>query len=48
MKSQFLFFITGSFKAPHGGFTNFRLRIDKKEDENSLPVGHTCFLSIEL
>ena len=39
---------SGSFKAPHGGFTNFRLKIYKKEDETSLPVGHTCFLMIEL
>ncbi|EGR32045.1 ubiquitin- hect domain protein, putative [Ichthyophthirius multifiliis] len=43
-RAGFLFFTTGSFKVPFGGFQNFNITIIKSNsDELSLPVSHTCF-----
>lgn len=42
-RAQFLFFATGTFKLPHGGFKAFGFEISKAFDLKSLPIGHTCF-----
>ncbi|EGR31754.1 ubiquitin- hect domain protein, putative [Ichthyophthirius multifiliis] len=43
-RAAFLFFTTGCFKVPFGGFQNFRITINKSNsDKLSLPVSHTCF-----
>lgn len=46
--AKFLFFVTGSFKVPFGGFKNFRLKIEKLYDGNALPTAHTCFNQLDL
>eukprot|EP00828_Plagiopyla_frontata_P005621 TRINITY_DN12303_c0_g1_i10.p1 TRINITY_DN12303_c0_g1~~TRINITY_DN12303_c0_g1_i10.p1 ORF type:complete len:136 (-),score=23.96 TRINITY_DN12303_c0_g1_i10:205-612(-) len=48
LKAQFLFFLTGSFRAPHGGFKVFNIEISKAYDINNLPVAHTCTNQLEL
>ncbi|KAL4429870.1 hypothetical protein ABPG74_022893 [Tetrahymena malaccensis] len=47
-RSLFLFFVTGSFKVPFGGFKNLQLEIAKIENKNNLPVAHTCTKSLDL
>ena len=43
-KKQFLFFTTGSDRAPIGGLKNLRFVITKHgEDNDRLPQSHTCF-----
>lgn len=43
-KKQFLFFTTGSDRAPIGGLKNMRFIITKHGDDNDrLPQAHTCF-----
>jgi hypothetical protein len=43
-----LFFVTGFFKVPYGGFKNFPIRISRTGDPNQLPVAHTCNKTIDL
>lgn len=43
-KANFLFFLTGSFKVPYGGFKNNPMKIERTySSSNNLPVAHTCF-----
>ncbi len=43
-KKKFLFFTTGSDRAPVGGLGNMRFCILKNgEDGEQLPTAHTCF-----
>lgn len=42
-KKKFLFFATGSDRAPIGGLSKLRLIIGKNGDVDKLPVSHTCF-----
>lgn len=46
--SKLVFFCTGAFKLPIGGFRNFPLQIDICGSVDSLPVAHTCFNKIDL
>ncbi|EAS06148.2 HECT domain ubiquitin transferase (macronuclear) [Tetrahymena thermophila SB210] len=48
IRANFLFFLTGSFKVPYGGFKNYPLKIDRGVSPDSLPVAHTCFNQIDL
>ncbi|KAL4482579.1 hypothetical protein ABPG72_005822 [Tetrahymena utriculariae] len=48
IRANFLFFLTGSFKVPYGGFKNYPLKIDRGISPDSLPVAHTCFNQIDL
>jgi len=44
LKKKFLFFCTGSDRAPVTGFASFRFIIARNGDDNSLlPSSHTCF-----
>ncbi|EAS04336.2 kinesin motor domain protein (macronuclear) [Tetrahymena thermophila SB210] len=47
-RAGFLFFVTGSFRVPFGGFSNYKLTISKLNDTQSLPVAHTCSKEMEL
>ncbi|EGR34353.1 E3 ubiquitin-protein ligase, HECT-domain, putative [Ichthyophthirius multifiliis] len=47
-RANFLFFLTGSFKVPYGGFKNYPLKIDRHTNADSLLVAHTCFNQIDL
>lgn len=47
-KALFLFFITGSFKVPYGGFKNLKIEITKMNNTDRLPVAHTCSKSLDL
>jgi hypothetical protein len=38
----------GSFKVPYGGFKQFPIKITKLNNNNLLPVAHTCFNTIDL
>ena len=43
-KQKFLFFVTGSVKAPLGGLKNIGLKVQRMgPDSESLPTAHTCF-----
>ena len=42
MMANLLFFITGSFKLPFGGFKRFKISLNKTNTNNKLPVAHTC------
>lgn len=42
-KKRFLFFATGTDRAPIGGLGKINLVIQKHGEENSLPTAHTCF-----
>lgn len=46
--AKFLFFVTGSFKVPYGGFKNFKLKIERLYNGNALPTAHTCFNQLDL
>lgn len=48
IKALFLFFVTGSFKVPYGGFKNMQIEITKINSQKKLPVAHTCSKSIDL
>ncbi|EGR33680.1 ubiquitin-protein ligase, putative [Ichthyophthirius multifiliis] len=49
MKQSFIFFLTGAFKVPFGGFEANPIEIfDKQGVVNSLPIAHTCFNKLEL
>ena len=48
MLANLLFFITGSFKVPYGGFANLKILLRKIGGVNKLLVAHTCSLSCEL
>lgn len=47
-RSLFLFFVTGSFKVPFGGFKNLTIEIAKVDNKDKLPVAHTCTKSLDL
>lgn len=48
-RANLLFFITGSYKVPYGGFSNFKLKIDRLLGSvENLPVSHTCFNQLDL
>ncbi|KRX10837.1 HECT-domain-containing protein [Pseudocohnilembus persalinus] len=47
-KSQFLFFVTGGFKVPHGGFKEYQIEFYKEDNPNQLPVAHTCSRGLDL
>lgn len=52
-KVQLLFFITGSFKVPLGGFKNQVITFvssygEEEEQVKHLPVAHTCSKMLEL
>jgi len=47
-RANFLFFVTGSFKVPFGGFKNLKIGIEKVDDLERLPVAHTCSSSLDL
>lgn len=42
-KKRFLFFATGTDRAPIGGLAKINLVIQKHGETNSLPTAHTCF-----
>eukprot|EP00828_Plagiopyla_frontata_P008790 TRINITY_DN14452_c0_g1_i4.p1 TRINITY_DN14452_c0_g1~~TRINITY_DN14452_c0_g1_i4.p1 ORF type:complete len:258 (-),score=55.90 TRINITY_DN14452_c0_g1_i4:104-877(-) len=46
--AEFLFFYSGSYKIPVGGFTNMPLKIIKTYDDAALLTAHTCFYEIEM
>ena len=46
--AKFLFFVTGSFKVPYGGFKNFKIKIERLYNGNALPTAHTCFNQLDL
>ncbi|EAS07044.2 HECT domain ubiquitin transferase (macronuclear) [Tetrahymena thermophila SB210] len=49
MKQSFIFFLTGAFKVPFGGFEQNPIEVyDKLGNTNSLPIAHTCFNKLEL
>jgi ubiquitin-protein ligase E3 A len=47
-KKRFLFFATGTDRAPIGGLARIGLSIHKHGEENRLPASHTCFAVIML
>lgn len=48
-KQKFLFFVTGTSKAPIGGLKNIELKIQRMgPHSNSLPTAHTCFNTLLL
>ncbi|EGR27757.1 ubiquitin- hect domain protein, putative [Ichthyophthirius multifiliis] len=48
MKRNFLFFLSGSYKLPLGGFKEFGFEIKQIFDIQNLPVAHTCFNQLDL
>lgn len=49
MKKKFIFFTTGSFRIPQGGFKSFKITIRRVDNVNDqLPVAHTCTKSFDL
>ena len=42
MLANLIFFISGSFKVPYGGFKNFNIMLRMEVGPNRLPVAHTC------
>lgn len=49
MKANFLFFLSGSFSVPFGGFKDFALKIERiPNNKEALPVAHTCFNQLDL
>ena len=47
-KKRFLFFATGTDRAPIGGLARIGLVISKHGEENRLPASHTCFAVVLL
>lgn len=47
-KKRFLFFATGTDRAPIGGLARIGLTISKHGEENRLPASHTCFAVVLL
>lgn len=47
-KKRFLFFATGTDRAPIGGLARIGLTISKHGEENRLPAAHTCFAVVLL
>lgn len=46
---DFMFFLTGSFKVPYGGFKEHPIGINKMVGcKDYLPVAHTCFSVLDL
>lgn len=43
-----IIFFIGSFKVPLGGFKNFKIKIERVFDKESLPSAHTCFNQLDL
>ncbi|KAL4469176.1 hypothetical protein ABPG72_008916 [Tetrahymena utriculariae] len=48
MKRKFLFFLSGSYKIPLGGYKDMGFTISKIFDTQNLPVAHTCFNQLDL
>ncbi|KRX01040.1 HECT-domain-containing protein [Pseudocohnilembus persalinus] len=48
IKALFLFYATGSFKVPYGGYSSLGLEIVKVSNTKKLPVAHTCSKQIDL
>lgn len=46
--ANFLFFVSGSFKVPYGGFKEYPLVINRGFVVEHLPVAHTCFNTLDL
>jgi hypothetical protein len=46
--ANFLFFLTGSFKVPYGGFKEHPIVLNKVSVKDHLPVAHTCFNTLDL
>ena len=48
-RANFLFFLTGSYKVPYGGFKEYPIGFNKMIDcQDYLPVAHTCFSVLDL
>lgn len=47
-KLEALRFITGSSSVPPGGFKNVHIRFLRQNDDETLPIAHTCFSQIDL
>ncbi|KAH0789142.1 ubiquitin ligase [Histomonas meleagridis] len=47
-KKKFLFFVTGTDRAPLGGLKNMVITIQKAASTDALPVAHTCFHILQL
>jgi hypothetical protein len=48
MLANFLFFLTGSFKVPYGGFKDYPIVLNRVSAKDHLPVAHTCFNTLDL
>lgn len=47
--ANFLFFLTGSYKVPYGGFDAYPIGFNKMPGcTDYLPVAHTCFSILDL
>lgn len=48
-QANFLFFLTGSYKLPYGGFKQYPIGFNRMISCNDyLPVAHTCFSVLDL